>query len=153
MLREKLRERLKESMLAKDEISVATIRLIVASLKDRDIAARGKGNADGISDDEILSMMQSMIKQRRESASMYERGGREELAARELSEITVIESFMPRQMNEAEVAEAIEGTIKELAADNLKDMGRVMARMKELYAGQMDFGQASAIVKDKLMGA
>ena len=92
MLREKLRTRLKEAMLAKDEISVATVRMIMASLKDCDIAARSKGNADGISDDEILSRMQSMIKQRRESAAMYERGGRDELAAREMAEITVIES-------------------------------------------------------------
>jgi len=153
MLREKLRERLKEAMLSKDAIPVATIRLILASLKDRDIAARSKGNADGILEDEILSMMQSMIKQRRESAVMYDRGGREELAARELEEITVIESFMPRQMSETEVDEAIDATIKELDAGNLKDMGRVMARMRELYVGQMDFGQASAIVKEKLMGA
>ena len=152
MLREKLRTRLKESMLAKEDISVATIRLIMAGLKDRDIAARSKGNADGISDDEILSMMQSMIKQRRESASMYERGGREELAAREMSEITVIESFMPRQMSETETAEAVEATLKELDAAGLKDMGRVMARMRELYAGQMDFAHASTLVKDKLMG-
>lgn len=151
MLREKLRTRLKEAMLAKDEISVATVRLIMASLKDCDIAARSKGNADGISDDEILSRMQSMIKQRRESAAMYERGGRDELAAREMAEITVIESFMPRQMSEAETAEAIQATLKELEAANLKDMGRVMARMRELYAGQMDFAQASALVKDKLM--
>ena len=151
MLREKLRTRLKESMLAKDEISVATVRLILASLKDRDIAARSKGNADGISDDEILSMMQSMIKQRRESAALYDRAGRDELAAREMAEITVIESFMPRQMSEAETAEAIQATLKELDAASLKDMGRVMARMRELYAGQMDFAQASTLVKDKLM--
>lgn len=153
MLREKLRERLKEAMLAKEEVSVATIRLIMASLKDRDIAARSKGNADGISDDEILSMMQSMIKQRKESAALYDRAGREELAAREMMEIKVIESFMPRQMSETETVDAIQATIKELDAASLKDMGRVMARMKELYAGQMDFSHASALVKDKLMGS
>lgn len=153
MLREKLRTSLKEAMLAKEEISVATIRLIMAGLKDRDIAARSKGNADGISDDDILSMMQSMIKQRKESAGLYDRAGRDELAARELAEITVIESFMPRQMSETEVEDAIAATLKELDAASLKDMGRVMARMRELYAGQMDFAQASTLVKDRLMGA
>lgn len=151
MLREKFKEKLKEAMLAKDEVALSTVRLIMASLKDHDIAARSKGNADGISDTEILSMMQTMVKQRRESIAMYERGGRDELAKRESDEIDVIELFLPRQMNAEEVLDAVDATIKELDAGELKDMGRVMGRMKELYAGQMDFGQASGLVKEKLM--
>jgi len=150
MLRENFRERLNEAMRGKDGVATATIRLIMASLKDRDIAARSKGNTEGISDDEILSMLQTMIKQRRESAGLYKRGGREELAAREEEEIAIIESFMPRQMDETEIAEAVEAVIRETGAGELKDMGRVMGRMKELYAGQMDFAQASTVVKEKL---
>lgn len=151
MLREKFKEKLKEAMMAKNGVALSTIRLITASLKDADIAARSKGNTDGISEDEILSMLQTMVKQRRESITLYERGGREDMAEREAAEITVIESFLPRQMTADEISEAVVATIKELDAGELKDMGRVMGRMKELYAGQMDFGQASGLVKEKLM--
>ncbi|MCP5368359.1 MAG: GatB/YqeY domain-containing protein [Hyphomicrobiales bacterium] len=150
MLRNKLKEALKESMKTKDERSVSTVRLILAALKDRDITARGKGNVEGIPDDEILGLLQSMIKQRRESIALYEKGGRPELARQEAEEITVIERFLPAQMGEAEMTDAITTLIVELEAKNLKDMGRTMAALKERYAGKMDFAKASAMVKSHL---
>ncbi|SOD88973.1 GatB/YqeY domain-containing protein [Caenispirillum bisanense] len=152
MMRTRLQEALKEAMRSKDARAVATVRLILAALKDRDIAARTKGQMDGISDDEILSMLQSMIKQRRESIQLYEQGGRLELAEQEAEEITVIERFLPRQMDEAEAAAAVEAAIADLGATGLKDMGRVMTELRERHAGQMDFGKASGLVKQKLQG-
>ncbi|WP_404383709.1 GatB/YqeY domain-containing protein [Caenispirillum salinarum] len=153
MLRSDLQDALKEAMRAKDSSGVATIRLIMAALKDRDIAARSKGQMDGISDDEILQMLQSMIKQRRESIQMYEQGGRLELAEREKAEIEWIAKFLPRQMTEDEAAAAVDSAIADLDASGLKDMGRVMAALRERHAGQMDFGKASGIVKQKLQAA
>ncbi|MEE8394186.1 MAG: GatB/YqeY domain-containing protein [Rhodospirillales bacterium] len=150
MLRGSLSEALKTSMKAKEKRNVATLRLILAALKDRDIAARSKGNLDGVSDDEILSMLQSMIKQRRESIGFYEKGGRLELAKQENEEIEIIESFLPEQLGEKEMTEVIEATIKELKAGALKDMGRTMAALKENYSGRMDFSKAGAMVKDRL---
>lgn len=152
MLRDRIAESLKDAMKSKDDIGVASMRLIQAALKDRDIAARSKGNMDGISDDEILSMLQSMIKQRRDSIEMYEKGGRPELAEREAQEIDVIEGFLPEQMDDAVVAEVIEATIREMEASTMKDMGRVMGALKERHAGSMDFGKASGLVKAKLSG-
>ena len=150
MLRDRIAESLKDAMKSKDDIGVASMRLIQAALKDRDIAARSKGNMDGISDDEILSMLQSMIKQRRDSIEMYEKGGRPELAEREAQEIDVIEGFLPEQMDDDAVAEIIETTIREMEASTMKDMGRVMGALKERHAGAMDFGKASGIVKARL---
>ncbi len=150
MLRTRLNDALKAAMKAKEVLTMATIRLILAALKDRDIAARGKGNLDGIDDDGILAMLQSMIKQRRESIALYEKGGRLELARQETEEITVIEQFLPRQLGEDEVAEAIQAVIEEVEAKSLKDMGRTMAALKERYAGRMDFAKASAQVKARL---
>ncbi|MCW8915354.1 MAG: GatB/YqeY domain-containing protein [Magnetovibrio sp.] len=152
MLRDQISESMKTAMKAKDEIGLATVRLIQAALKDRDIAARSSGNNDGISDDEILSMLQSMIKQRRDSIDMYEKGGRPELAEREAKEIAVIEGFLPEQMDENAAAAAIEEIISELEASAMKDMGRVMATLKERHAGCMDFGKASGVVKSRLSG-
>lgn len=152
MLRQRLNEALKQAMLARDTRTVSTVRLILAALKDRDIAARSRGVTDGIGDDEILQMLQSMMKQRRESISLYEQGGRLELAQQEAEEITIIERFMPRQMSEAESAEAVKALLAELGATGLKDMGRVMAALRERFAGQMDFSKASAIVKGQLGG-
>jgi uncharacterized protein YqeY len=152
MLRPQLNDALKTAMRAKDTRTLSTVRLILAALKDRDIAARPKGNADGIGDDEILSMLQSMIKQRRESISLYEQGGRLELAQQEAEEITVIERFLPRQMSEAEATEAVKALIAETGAGGIKDMGKVMAALKERFAGQMDFTKASALVKALLGG-
>ncbi len=150
MLRARIDDALKTAMKSKETHTVATIRLIMAALKDRDIAARSKGNSEGITDDEILSMLQSMIKQRRESVEMYEKGGRAELAEQEAGEIAIIETFLPEQMDEKAVRAAIEEAIKEVDASSLKDMGKVMGLLKERFAGQMDFSKASAGVKAKL---
>ncbi len=152
MLREKFTEQLKQAMQAKDEITVATLRLIIAAMKDRDIAARAKGNWDGIKDDEIMSMLSSMIKQRQESIKMYEAGNRQDLVDREAAEIRVIESFLPRQLSETEVKAIIDQSIKTVNAAGLKDMGKVMAEMKAKYAGQLDFSKASGWVKERLAG-
>ncbi len=150
MLRTRLSDALKTAMKGKDGRSVSTLRLILAALKDRDIAARGKGNQDGVSDDEVLGLLQSMIKQRRESIGLYEKGGRMELAQGEAEEISVIEGFLPEQMSEDEIATVITGVLGEVGDESLKDMGKVMTALKEQFAGQMDFGKASAIVKERL---
>jgi len=150
MLRDRLREFMKTAMKSKDEIGLATVRLIQAALKDRDIAARSQGNMDGIGNDEILGLLQSMIKQRRDSIEMYEKGGRPELAEREALEIVVIQGFLPEQMSDEAAAAAIDAVVSELAASSMKDMGRVMAALKERHAGSMDFGKASGQVKARL---
>lgn len=152
MLRQQLNDALKAAMLAKDARTVSTVRLILAALKDRDIAARSRGVMDGITDDEIMQMLSSMIKQRRESISLYEQGGRLELAQQEQDEIGIIERFLPRQLSEAEVADTVAAVVAEIGAGGIKDMGRVMAALKERYAGQMDFAKASAVVKKTLGG-
>lgn len=150
MLRQTLNEALKDAMRAKNSRAVATVRLILAALKDRDIAARGTGNQDGIDDATILAMLQTMVKQRRESITMYEQGGRVELAQQEREEIEVIEGFLPKQLDEAETREAIAALIAELGATGVKDMGKVMAELRGRFAGQMDFTKASALVREKL---
>jgi uncharacterized protein YqeY len=150
MLRDRLSDALKEAMKAKDARRVSALRLILAALKDRDIAARGKGQGEGISDDDILQMLQTMIRQRNESIAAYEQGGRLELAQQEQEEITVIEEFLPPQLDAGEIREAVEQEIAELGAEGLKDMGRTMAALKAKYAGRMDFGKASGIVKELL---
>ncbi len=152
MLRQQLNDALKTAMLSKETRAVSTIRLILAALKDRDIAARPRGISDGIGEDEIKQMLQSMIKQRRESISMYEQGGRLELAQQEQEEIGIIERFLPRQMDEAETQDAVGAIIAEIGAGGIKDMGRVMAVLKERFAGSMDFTKASAMTK-KALGA
>ncbi|RED46099.1 GatB/YqeY domain-containing protein [Aestuariispira insulae] len=149
-MREELNKALKEAMKAKDTASLATLRLILAALKDRDIAARSKGQAEGIGEEEILMMLQTMVKQRRESINMYEQGGRLELAESEQREIDVIERFLPKQLSDDEVADKVDEMIAELGAEGLKDMGRVMSEMRTRYAGQMNFGTASGLVKQKL---
>ncbi len=150
MLREKFKEALKDAMKSRNERATATLRLIQAALKDRDIAARGRGKMDGIDETEILSMLQTMIKQRKESISHFEQGGRLELAQQEQEEIGVIEGFLPKQMGDAEAAKAVADLIAELGAASIKDMGRTMAALRERYAGQMDFTKASALVKQAL---
>jgi uncharacterized protein YqeY len=145
--REDIMNALKEAMRNKDQIKLSTVRLIQAALKDRDIAARGKGNADGISDDEILSMLQTMVKQRRESASMYREGNREELAAQEEAEITVIEGFLPAQMSDEELKSTVEKLIEELGASEIRDVGKVMGALKSRHAGQVNMGKAGRFVK------
>ena len=150
MLRTRLSGALKTAMKSKDAKSTATLRLILAALKDRDIAARSKGNKATISDDEVLGMLQSMIKQRRESIALYEKGGRMELAQQEAEEIAAIEEFLPEQMSHDEMAIVITRIIGEVGAESLKDMGKAMGALKEQYAGQMDFAKASAMVKERL---
>ena len=150
MLRQQFNEALKTAMLAKDARTVSTVRLIVAALKDRDIAARPRGVTEGIPDEEVLQMLQQMVKQRRESITLYEQGGRLELAQQENEEIDIINRFLPKQMSEAEVLDAVKGVIAEIEAKTLKDMGRVMAVLKERFAGTKDFTKASATVKGLL---
>ena len=150
MIRQRLNDALKAAMKAKEELSVSTLRLILAALKDRDIAARSKGKKDGIPDEEVLGLLQSMIKQRRESIAAYEKGGRQDLAQKEAGEIAIIVGFLPQQMSEAEMAKAIDSVIESVAAASLKDMGKAMAALKQQFAGQMDFAKASALVKQRL---
>jgi uncharacterized protein YqeY len=150
MLREAFSERLKGAMRAKDKRAVSAVRLIIAGLKDRDIAARGTGNTAGIADPEILRMLQGMIKQRRESIVLYRQGNRPELATQEEEEIAVIESFLPRQMSEDEIAAAVRAAIAATGAAGVKDMGRVMAMLRERHAGIMDMARAGAVVKQLL---
>ncbi len=150
MLREQIAESLKTALKGRDEIAVATLRLILAALKDRDIAARTKGSDDQIGNDDILPMLQTMVKQRRESIELYEKGGRLELAERERAEIEIIQRFLPKQLADEEIRTVVEQTIAEVGAASLKDLGRVMTALREGYAGQMDFGKASGIAKAQL---
>ena len=150
MLRTRLSDALKTAMKGKDAPTVSTLRLIMAALKDRDIAARGKGNKDGIPEEEILGLLQSMIKQRRDSIALYEKGGRMELAQQEAEEIAIIEKHLPQQMSDDDIAAAIDAVIEDAGAATLKDMGKVMAGLKEKHAGSMDFSMASAMVKERL---
>ena len=150
MLRNSIPEALRVALKQQDKRCISTVRLIMAALKDRDIAARGKGDTEGISDDEILQMLQTMVKQRRESIQMYEDGGRKELAEQEAKEITIIERFLPQQLDEEQINLIVEKTINEIGADSLRDMGHIMSELRNNYAGQMDFSKASGLVKQKL---
>ncbi len=150
MLRDQLSDALKVAVKARDVRKTGTLRLILAALKDRDIAARAKERGEGIGDDEILQLLQTMVRQRHEAIAMYEKGAREDLAQEEAEEIAIIEEFLPRQLPEAEIAEAVKAVIAEIGATGLKDMGRTMAALKERYAGQMDLAMASRILKERL---
>ncbi len=152
MLREQITEAMKTAMRAKDTNALGTIRMILAKVKDQDIDVRAKGNKDGIKSDEICSLLQTMVKQRRESITLYEKGNRQDLADKEASEITIIERFLPEQMNEAETNEAIQKIIEATGAASIKDMGKVMGGLKKEYAGKMDFSKAGPMVKAKLVG-
>jgi len=149
-LRQQLNDAMKEAMKAKDAKRLATLRLVLAALKDKDIAARSETSRELLGDDEILGLLAKMIKQREESATAFDAGNRPELASGEREEIAIIRSFMPKQMDEAEAGAAISKVIAELGATSIKDMGKVMAALKERYAGQMDFGKASAATKAAL---
>jgi uncharacterized protein YqeY len=149
MLRARFTAEMKEAMKAGEKDRLATIRMIQAALKDRDIEARGLGK-EAISDDEILTLLQKMVKQRTESAGVYEQGGRPELAANERAEIAVIQTFLPQAMDAAETKAAVEAAIAETGAAGPKDMGKVIGVLKGKYAGRMDFGQVSGLVKDAL---
>ncbi|MGH1591242.1 GatB/YqeY domain-containing protein [Methylobacterium phyllosphaerae] len=149
MLRARFTTEMKEAMKAGDKERLATVRMIQAALKDKDIEARGLGK-EPASDEEILALLQKMIKQRTESAAVYEQGGRPELAANERAEIAIVESFLPKQMDEAEIKAAVEAAIQETGAAGPKDMGRVIGALKGTFTGRMDFGKASALVKAAL---
>jgi uncharacterized protein YqeY len=149
-LRDQLQTALKEAMKAKQADRLSTLRLINAAIKDRDIANRGEGGEGEISEAEILAALGRMVKQRQESARAYEEGGRLELAEKETAEIKVIEEFLPRQLEAAEVEAAIAATVAEVGATSIRDMGKVMAVLKAKYTGQMDFGAVGPRIKDRL---
>lgn len=149
MLREDLQKALKEAMLNHDAGTTSAVRLIIAGMKEKDVDARGKG-LERASDADLLSMMQTMIKQRNESIKMYVDGNRQDLAEKETAEIKVIERFLPKQMSEAEVESAIRAIMTATGATSIKDMGKIMGELKSKYAGQLDFGKASALIKNIL---
>ena len=153
MLRQALSDAVKEAMKARDPRTTSTLRMVLAKLKDKDIEARGTGNPDGIDDSAVLSVLQGMIKQRRESIELYKQGNRPDLVDQEAAEITIIERFLPQQMDEAATRAAITAVIGEIGAASIKDMGRTMAALKERHAGEMDFQKASALVKEALTAA
>jgi len=150
MLRQRLNDDLKTAMKARDLETTSTLRMVLAGLKDRDIAARPSGNAGGIDEAGIVDMLQKMVKQRRESIELYKQGGRQELVDKEQGEIEVIERYLPKQLSEAEASAAVDKIIADLGASSIKDMGKVMAALKERFAGQMDFAKAGGLVKQKL---
>ena len=150
-MRERVNTALKEAMRSKEADRLSTLRLINAAIKDKDIAARGSGDDEaGVSSDDILAIMGRMVKQRHESARAYEEGGRLELAEKELSEIKIIEEFLPRQLSEDEAAKAVDAAIAEVGAQSIRDMGKVMGALKGKFTGRMDFGKAGPMVKDRL---
>ena len=149
-MRDILDKSLKDAMRARDTQKISTIRLINAAIKDRDIAIRSEDNLEGVSDEEILSILSKMIKQRKESAKQYEEGGRLELAQQEFEEIEIIENFLPRQLDLNETEQIVKKIILEINANSLRDMGKVMSLLKENYSGKMDFGKAGVVAKDLL---
>lgn len=149
-LRDRINTGLKQAMRDKDATRLGTLRLINAAIKDQDIAARGKGDSEGVTDSDLLAILGKMVKQRQESARAYEEGGRLELAEKEQAEITVIEEYLPRQLSEDEVEAAVNAAIAETGADSIRDMGRVMGALKSRYTGQMDFGLVGPMVKARL---
>ena len=150
LLRDRLQTALKEAMKAKEADRLSTLRLINAAIKDREIALRGEADGGVVGEPEILQIMGKMVKQRQESARAYEEGGRLELAEKELAEIGVIQEFLPRQMDQAEIATALDAAVAETGAASIRDVGKVMATLKAKYTGQMDFGAVGALVKARL---
>ncbi|MBX7145964.1 MAG: GatB/YqeY domain-containing protein [Alphaproteobacteria bacterium] len=149
-LRNQFTDSLKIAMKNHQTIDISTIRLILAALKEKDIEARAKGNLQGIPENEITDLLQKMIKQRRESVSLYEQGNRPELAQKEKNEITILEKFLPQQLDGQAIKNAIEEAIKATGAQSIKDMGKLISFLKEKHAGQMDFAQAASYIKEKL---
>ena len=153
-MKSRVNDALKDAMRARDAVRLSTLRLINAAIKDRDIAARGglerADQAPGVTDEEVLQILAKMVKQRQESIRSYEEGGRLELAERERAEIAVIEEFLPKQLDDAEVEAAIGAAIDEVGANSLRDMGKVMGALKSRYTGQMDFGAVGPQVKARL---
>jgi uncharacterized protein YqeY len=148
MLRDKINDGMKEAMKSGDKLRVSTLRLVSAAIKNAEIEARTAGKQ--LTDDDLLGLLQKMIKQRQESVELYDKGGRKELADQERGEIRIIQEFLPQQMSEAEAKAAIAEVIKQEGAAGMKDMGKVMSALKAAYAGKMDFGKASGMVRDLL---
>ena len=146
-LRAQVMQAMKDAMKSGDKARLSTIRLMQSAIKDKDIASRTDGRNEGIPDSEILELFSKMVKQRRESAELYQKGDRPDLVEKEQAEIAVLEEFMPKQMDDAETKAAIEAIVAEVGATSVKDMGKVMGALKAKYAGQMDFGKAGAVVK------
>jgi uncharacterized protein YqeY len=151
MLRDDINNAVKEAMKARDERKLSTLRMVNSTIKNADIEARGQGKPP-LSDGDLLGVLQKMIKQRQESVELYEKGGREELAAQERAEILVISGYLPKQMSDNEVKAAVAAIIAETGAAGIKDMGKVIGALKAKFAGQMDFGKASGVVKAALTG-
>ena len=151
-LRDSIVESTKDAMRSKDSLRVSTLRLVSAAIKDRDIAARSEDRCDGIEEAEILSLLSKMVKQREESAKTYEDNGRPELAERERSEIEIVREFMPKALSEDEMKTAIASIVEDTGATCLKDMGKIMGRLRSEFAGRLDMGKAGAIVKGHLGG-
>lgn len=149
-LRDKISSELKTAMKTRDTARLATLRLINAAIKDREIATRGEQGSSGVTDADLTAVLTRMVKQRRDSARAYEEAARLDLAEKETAEIAVIESFLPRQLSDEEMAAAIEKIITQTGASSVRDIGKVMAALKASYAGQIDFGKAGARVKQKL---
>ena len=149
MLREDIQNALKEAMKSKNVLETNAIRMIIAGQKEKDVDARGKGK-EKAEDAELFAMMQTMIKQRRESIEMFIKGGRPELAQKEEAEIKIIERFLPKQLNRQEVENAVKAAIEKTGAESMKDMGKVMGILRAEYAGQMDFGAVSSLIKSLL---
>ncbi|WP_417257658.1 GatB/YqeY domain-containing protein [Celeribacter sp.] len=149
-MRDRINTALKTAMKEKDKERLSTLRLINAAIKDRDIAARGDGDDSGVEDSDVLQILGKMVKQRQESVKAFEEGGRIELADKERSEISVIEEFLPRQLDAAETEAAIDAAIAETNAESIRDMGKVMGTLKAKYTGQLDFGAVGAKIKAKL---
>ena len=149
-MRSRVSDALKSAMKAKEPTRLSTLRLINAAIKDKDIALRGEGREDGVTDDDVLQILGKMVKQRQESARAYEEGGRLELAEKERAEIEVIEEFLPKQLDDDEIAAAIDKAVASTGAESIRDMGKVMGVLKSKYTGQMDFGRVGPMVKDRL---
>ena len=149
MLRENINNAVKEAMKARDERRVGTLRMMNAAIKNADIAARGEGK-EPLNEADLMSLFQKMIKQRQESAELYDKGARPELAAQERGEIEIITAYLPQQMSDVEAGSAISAVLKEINAETMKDMGRAMAALRERFAGKMDFGKASGKIKELL---
>jgi uncharacterized protein len=149
-LRARIASELKQATRLRDTLRLSTLRLINATIKDREISRRGDDDAQEISDADIVAIIGRMVKQRQESARAFEEGGRMELAEREREEISILEDFLPRQLTEAEIHAAIEAEIAATGANSVRDMGRIMAHLKERYAGQMDFGKVGPMVRQRL---
>ncbi len=150
VIRERIPENLKAAMREKNMLRVSTIRLIMAALKDRDIAVREKGNYEGIVDTDILQMLQGMVKQRKESMVLYEQGNRPDLVAKETQEINIIQEFLPKQLSDEETGIILSEVLENLNAHSVKDMGRVMAELRERYVGRLDFSKVAELLKEKL---